>query len=862
MRRLISFLRLFIAFSLRHAARHRGRTIAVVCGIALGAAVFTSVRLAVHASIASFTRSMDFFAGNADRVLVQPGGYLSEEILARFYTHPAVRDYTVLSTTYARKADAAAPPFLLIGIDPLLDRTFREWRLRGQEAQAVESWLDLLREPYTVLLTLPLARELGLAPGARLRLEHTRRTADFRVAGLLEPSGLALVEGGRVGIVDIATFQELTGLYGKIDRIDLKFRRGVSAAEIEELARSLPQDLALHPPSSARESGVTMIRAYQLNLSVLSFASLFVGMFLVYSLVALNVAARRKELAILRALGAAPRTLFTLFLAEGGLLGTLGWLVALPLGAVLVRYLLEAVSRTISTLFVRVRVEDLELSAAEIAVSFAVTLVTSLLAAWQPAGEAMRIPPREAMDMVAPEERRRRSARFAALLALGCLAACGALLPLPPAGGIPLAGYLAVLLLFLGFALLSPFLLEHLASGLDGFLARLAGPPARLAGRAVRQGAVRTAVSVGALITAVALFTALVIMVHSFRRTVETWVRQTVSGELFVTAKLGQVNRFRFPIPEDIVDDLRRLDAAFDLVESRRWFLERGHFPYEFEAMGMETFFRHGDFLWLEGDPAAIRPRVARGEGVLVSEVFTARTGLRPGDRFEARIEGSLVDLPILGVVRDYRTDGGIVFYSHAHFRERFHDPRWSGVRFFFREPPADPEAELSRLRRAILERWGDRLDLVGGRELREAVLRIFDETFAVTTVLLLIALAVAALGITTTLTVLVLERSRQLNTILAVGGSPHQIRSMIFWEAAFLVVTGEGAGLACGVLLSGMLIEVINRQSFGWTFLYTVDWPSLGLSLPLIFTAALGAALPAVRAAFRQPPAALLRQR
>jgi putative ABC transport system permease protein len=60
-----------------------------------------------------------------------------------------------------------------------------------------------------------------------------------------------------------------------------------------------------------------MIRAYQLNLSVLSFASLFVGMFLVYSLVALNAASRRRELAILRAVGASPRLLFNLFLAEG-----------------------------------------------------------------------------------------------------------------------------------------------------------------------------------------------------------------------------------------------------------------------------------------------------------------------------------------------------------------------------------------------------------------------------------------------------------------------------------------------------------------------------------------------------------------
>jgi len=73
-----------------------------------------------------------------------------------------------------------------------------------------------------------------------------------------------------------------------------------------------------------------MIRAYQLNLSVLSFASLFVGMFLVYSLVALNVASRRRELAILRSVGL-PRDAFRSFSRRGCDPRIGGWLLAIPL---------------------------------------------------------------------------------------------------------------------------------------------------------------------------------------------------------------------------------------------------------------------------------------------------------------------------------------------------------------------------------------------------------------------------------------------------------------------------------------------------------------------------------------------------
>ena len=149
---------------------------------------------------------------------------------------------------------------------------------------------------------------------------------------------------------------------------------------------------------------------------------------------------------------------------------------------------------------------------------------------------------------------------------------------------------------------------------------------------------------------------------------------------------------------------------------------------------------------------------------------------------------------------------------------------------------------------------------MIAGRSLRQAVLRIFDETFAITTVLLLIALVVAALGIATTLAVLVLQRRVQINTLRAIGCSAAQLRRMIVWEASLIVLVGQAAGLLCGFVLSTLLIFVVNPQSFGWTFLYRVDWPSLVAAVPIIFGTALLAALPAVRLAQSASPATLLR--
>jgi putative ABC transport system permease protein len=865
MKDVLLFSRLFLWFSVRYLLMHRMRALAVIVGIALGAAVFTSVRLSVHASIESFSNSMDLITGRADLVLVRPGGRLPEGIMAAILKHPDVAGASAVLTTYVQPAPDSAEPFLLIGFDPVLDRSFRDWRLRHLKKSMTGQWVDLLAKPYTFIPTDKLAQKYGWKTGDEINLIHARQKARLRMLGVLEPRGLAMAEGGYLAITDIATFQEFTGTLGFVDRIDIRLTPA-AATDIDFAGRrilaALPGGIRIELPSDTKESGRLMIRSYQLNLSILSFVSLFVGMFLVYSLVALNAATRRHELAVLRSTGASSKLLFLLFLAEGALFGMLGWIVAIPVSSFLVKYLLHGVSRTISTLFVQVHVEHLTLDVWELLLSFGVTVFISVLAALQPAREAMLVSPHEALTLSREQQTRQRTARKLAVVSILLVILVWPLSRLPAFAGLPLAGYAAILCLFVGFALLAPWGLQKLGGAFSPLLNRLAGIPAYLAGCYVRDSGTRTAVSVGALITAVALFTALVIMINSFRGTVALWVHQTVGGDLFVSAKMSALNRYHDPLPLSLVNGLRKLEAPVDIVPSRRFGLKYAKFVYDLDVIDLEAFARYGNFVWVAGDPLQVRPRLIRGEGVLVSEVFSSRTGLKPGDIFQTQIETTRLKLPVLGIVRDYRTHGGVVFYHLPAFNKRFFDPGWSGVRLFFRQRPDDPQTAIANLRQEVIDRCGSHLDMFNGADLRQAILRIFDETFAVTTVLLLIALIIAALGITITLAVQVLERSRQLNTLFAVGASFGQIRAMIFWEAALLIVAGEGAGLLCGFVLSYLLIYVINVQSFGWSFLYQIDWQALGMSLPLIITAALLAAVPAIKLIFKEPPAVLLRER
>lgn len=144
-------VRLFVWFSLRHLRSHPIRTIAVLLGIALGAAVFTSVRLSVHATLNAFSSSVDRITGSSDICLVQPGGRIPDTLVAKLMHHPAVHRASPILTTYIQPAGLESP-FLLIGLDPILDRGLRDWQTTSTGKNQAADWTGLISRPYTLLI--------------------------------------------------------------------------------------------------------------------------------------------------------------------------------------------------------------------------------------------------------------------------------------------------------------------------------------------------------------------------------------------------------------------------------------------------------------------------------------------------------------------------------------------------------------------------------------------------------------------------------------------------------------------------------------------------------------------------------------
>lgn len=850
---LMNFARLAGWFVLRRLARRPARFAAVVLGVALGASVFLSIRLCVSASVEAYRQSMDAFTGLADACVASPGALVSDSLVAAVLSAPGVEAASPVVSGYALAPDGR--PVRVIGVDPLLDRPFRSLSALGVR-DVPSSWFELPARPGLALFGPAIAARLSLKAGGSVTLKHAGAPSSFTALGVLTPDGLAATDGGDFVLMDISTAQEFLNLIGRVERIDVKLAPGADPGALRD---ALPRGVTLSSPGEARDSGLGMIGAYRLNLTVLSFFSLFVGMFLIYGLISLDAASRRKELAVLRSLGGSRPLILSLFLFQGAFTGLAGWLCGLPLAALFTGGLLQGVSATINNLFVRVAVDQARIDPAEAALSLALTLGVSLLGALGPALPATRVPPREALAAGAraakPSPLTGRAAALAGLL-LALSAWPISLLPAP--AGFPLTGYLAIVALFAGLSLLAPCALK-LTLGLFSLLPA-ASAPARLALASAASDAGRAAVSAGALATAVALFIALSTMIHGFRASFITWLDQTVTGDLFVRPVLAEASDYRDHIPPSLTDWVRRQPGVTVLPYLRRYVTLNGA-PCQFEATDMAVLLDRSAFAVLDSLPDA-KALLLSGRGVAVAESLAHQANLAPGSPFAVQAGGARVEAVVAAVVRSYRTRGGEAYFDIETFRALGGNTGVSGLRLYLDGPRLGLPERIEDLRQAILSApGGQAVEAISGAGLHAAVTRIFDQTFAVTGVLLVVALGVAAIGVSVTLTVRVLKRSRELATLAAIGASRAQITAMILWEALYLGLAGEALGVAGGFGLSFIVIHVINKQSFGWSFAYLPDWQALMLSLPLVLLAALAAGPPARRAALSRPPAEALRE-
>jgi putative ABC transport system permease protein len=415
--------------------------------------------------------------------------------------------------------------------------------------------------------------------------------------------------------------------------------------------------------------------------------------------------------------------------------------------------------------------------------------------------------------------------------------------------------YLALLCLLGAAALLTPLLVMGLAKAARPLLDRLFGVLGRMAARGVVTNLSRTGVAIAALMVAVAATVGVGLMIDSFRGTVEDWLTQSLQADVYVQPPSLVFRRSTATLDSTVVERLQDVDGVAGAYSVRRVDVQAGVGRTELVAIepGPET---EDVYRFKAGDPDEIWPRFRNSASVFISEPYSYRHDLGVGDTVRLQTDRGRHSFPIEGIYYDYGSDLGVVMMSRSTYTRFYDDRGRSGLAFYAAEGRdvdaliADMRAAVSGLQDVIIR---------SNRGLRETSLKVFDRAFTITTVLRILAIVVAFIGVLSALMALELEREREMGVLRATGMTPPQLGGYVTLQTGLMGAIAGLLSLPLGYALAYVLVFVINKRSFGWTLQLTVSTEILVQALVLAVGAALLAGLyPAWSMAQASPATAL----
>jgi putative ABC transport system permease protein len=144
-------------------------------------------------------------------------------------------------------------------------------------------------------------------------------------------------------------------------------------------------------------------------------------------------------------------------------------------------------------------------------------------------------------------------------------------------------------------------------------------------------------------------------------------------------------------------------------------------------------------------------------------------------------------------------------------------------------------------------------VNIRSNQALRMETLEVFDRTFLITRALQLITTGVAFVGVLSAMLSLQLEKQRQMGILKAIGLSIRQLWGLTLLETGLIGAVAGFIALPTGYLIAQILLQLINKRSFGWTLqLQLKAEPFIQAMLIAISAAILAGLYPAYRASRR----------
>lgn len=833
-----------VRLGLRSALAHRFRFVLCVVAVLLGVA-FVAGSLILTDTLSAALRKN--FGGSTADITVTPVSTLErDDTPGTTNARPPTLSAGLANQIAAVPGVAGADPRLLVAGVEVLDRDGQPADLYGLPTFAAAWPYDDRTAPFHLLegkapwgtaevaLDRSTARRAGYERGDRVKVVTPTRTVTAVLTGLTSPMTTGTAAGAPLVSFDPATAQQfLLGEAGWTS-IGVQLRPGSDPATVTAaIQQVVGKDVQVRTAAQVAADGENALNdtfgGFSAVLLMFAALALFVGTFLIVNTFSMLVAQRARELAMLRAIGASRAQITRTVLVEALIIGVLGATLGLLVGAAVaagLQYFVEQLRLAVPTL-------TLQLQVRTVVVAYLVGIGVTLAAAYPSARRAGKLPPVAAMrDHVALPERSQRVrlviGAFFLLMAASCYLIAMETRGVP--GGL-LLGFGAGLAL-LGVMLTSPLVSRYVVRVLTLPFGRRA--PAVLGRQNAERNPRRTSATASALMISLALVSGLVVLAASAKASIDRSIADAIgTSELVVNGDSGR------PFSGDVSQQIAAVPGVAAVGRVRSMGGEVGTTPVT--VTGIDPGVLTGPIVTkLDAGSLDVLPQ---GQAILPRNL--AKTlDVAVGSTLRLATANGTHDVTVGAVIAPNRLLDAVVLSL----------PRFAAVG----GGPTDSTLYV---------------DVAAGRavgEVRAAVLaelrdhpsvRVRDQQayarsergpvnvlLAVVAMLLALAIVIAVLGIVNTLALGVVERTREIGLLRAIGMDRGQLRRMLQVEAIAIALLGAVLGLVIGVLFGSAVQSVMSEDG-----LAVLDIPVLQLLAALVVSALVGvlaAVWPARRAA------------
>jgi putative ABC transport system permease protein len=688
-----------------------------------------------------------------------------------------------------------------------------------------------------VVIDRSLADEAELDVGDTTTVLTTAGSTEMTVVGVAKFGDADNRAGNRTVLFDLKTAQQLLGRAGSVDSIAVEAADGVSQAALaDNITVALGDRVDTITGAALTEENKNRknedLDFFGTFMKVFAVIALLVGAFLINNTFAILVAQRTKELALLRALGASRRQVRRNVTLEALAIGILASAAGVLAGVGIAKGL-QALWKSIG---VTMPEGPLVMRPGSLIVAFLLGVVVTVASALLPARRAAKVAPVEAMRESTTERTTPSKVRIALGLVLMAVSSVAVIGGINASEVVPVM--LGALAGFIGVATLSPVIARPVVRLLGAALPRVTGMRGHLARENAVRNPRRTAATASALMIGVALVGAITVFANSGKWSVTHSFDEEFRGDLVVETGAWSYGG----ASSQMSAELAATDAVATAVPRQFAQAKVGDTVTEFAGWPAATVEQAFDLGVSAGSLADLGT-----DGIAVGSRHAETQGLAIGDEIDVTFANGAQKSYEIRALFDHPDWTTKLWVDRAAFLEAVPESLDTSVYVVGAEGiSAD---ELRAAVEPIAASYGN-VEVLNSAELRDKIASEFNAMLGVVYALLALALLIALIGIGNTVSLAVVERTRELGLLRAVGMSRAHLRGMVRWEAAMVAVYGTILGLGIGLFLGWSLVFAIKESGIE-TAKMVVPVGQLALIVLIAGSAGiLAALLPARRAA------------